>query len=237
MKVDCPKKNDFQSVFPDAEEMQRLFEAVKGTRLELPVLVAAFYGLRRGEVVGLKWDAIDFERGTLTVKRTVTSISVDGKTKIYEQESAKTKSSLRTLPLVGTFREYFSEVKAAQEVNKQVCGNCYNYGYDGYAFVDEMGGLMNPNFLTNYFPEYIQKHAIKKVRFHDLKPSACKRRTGEANSGVVRAFGFQHNVKYLCASGLRFQAVLGTGNGDGMTLPKAVDFSSKWAFSAAENTE
>ena len=63
-------------------------------------------------MVGLKWDAIDFERGTLTVKRTVTSISVDGKTKIYEQESAKTKSSLRTLTLVGTFREYFSEVKA-----------------------------------------------------------------------------------------------------------------------------
>ena len=42
MKVDRPKKNDFQPVFLDAAELQRLFEVVKGTKLELPVLVAAF---------------------------------------------------------------------------------------------------------------------------------------------------------------------------------------------------
>ena len=46
---------------------------------------------------------------------------MDGKTQIIEQESAKTKSSMRTLPLVGRFKEYFAEVKAAQELNKQVC--------------------------------------------------------------------------------------------------------------------
>ena len=100
----------------------------------LSLLVAAFYGLRRGEVVGLKWDAIDFERGTITIKHTVTSVQIDGKTKMYAQDSAKTKSSMRTLPLVGSFAEYF----VAQEVNKKVCGNCYNYEYDGYVFVDEL---------------------------------------------------------------------------------------------------
>ena len=63
-KVDRPRKNSFQPSFLDADEMQKLFQIVKGTRLELPVLVAAFYGLRRGEVLGLKWDAIDFNRGT-----------------------------------------------------------------------------------------------------------------------------------------------------------------------------
>ena len=110
-KVDRPKKNDFQPVFLSAEEMQKMFEALRGTRLELTVLVAAFYGLRRGEVLGLKWDAIDFERGTISVKRTVTTISVDGKHKEIEQQSAKTKSSLRTLPLIGSFRDYFMQVK------------------------------------------------------------------------------------------------------------------------------
>lgn len=138
------------------------FEVIKGTKLELPVLVTAFYGLRRGEVLGLKWDAIDFERGTLTIKRTVTSIQVNGKTKIIEQNSAKTKSSMRTLPLVGSFAEYFREVKAAQELNKQVCGNCYNYEYDGYVFVDELGERMNPNYLTQQFPAFIQRHGMKR---------------------------------------------------------------------------
>ena len=63
-KVDRPRKNSFQPVFLSADKMQKMFEALRGTKLELPVLVAAFYGLRRGEVVGLKWDAIDFEQGT-----------------------------------------------------------------------------------------------------------------------------------------------------------------------------
>lgn len=151
MKVDRPKKNDFQPVFLDAAELQKLFEIIKGTKLELPVLVAAFYGLRRGEVVGLKWDAIDFKRGAITIKRTVTSVQLDGKTQIIEQNSAKTKSSLRTLPLVGSFREYFLQVKEAQELNKKVCGNCYNYEYDGFVFVDEMGERMQPGYLTSYF--------------------------------------------------------------------------------------
>lgn len=162
MKVDRPKKNDFQPVFLDAAELQHLFDVVKGTKLELPVLVAAFYGLRRGEVLGLKWDAIDFERGTLTIKRTVTSVNVGGKTQIIEQESAKTKSSMRTLPLVGRFKEYFAEVKAAQELNKQVCGNCYNYEYDGFVFVDELGERMKPDYLTSQFPAFIQRHGMKK---------------------------------------------------------------------------
>ena len=169
MKVDRPKKNDYQPVFLDADELKQLFDVIKGTRLELPVLVAAFYGLRRGEVCGLKWDAIDFERGTLTIKHTVTSVQVDGKTKMYAQDSAKTKSSMRTLPLVGSFAEYFKEVKAAQELNKQVCGNCYNYEYDGFVFVDELGERMKPDYLTSQFPAFIQRHGMKKMRFHDLR--------------------------------------------------------------------
>ncbi len=231
MKVDCPKKNDFQPVFLDADEMQQLFEVVKGTRLELPVLVAVFYGLRRGEVVGLKWDAIDFERGTLTVKRTVTFISVDGKTKIYEQESAKTKSSLRTLPLVGTFREYFSEVKAAQEVNKKVCGNCYNYRYDGYMFVDEMGELMNPNYLTNYFPKYIQKNGMKKMRFHDLRHSCASLllANGVPLKQIQEWLGHSDfSTTANIYAHLDYSSKLSSAQAmmNGMAMPKAVVFSS-----------
>ena len=84
--MDRPKKNSFQPVFLSAEEMQKMFEALRGNKLELPVLVAAFYGFRRGEVLGLKWDAIDFERGTISVIRTVT---LDGKQTEIEQQTAR----------------------------------------------------------------------------------------------------------------------------------------------------
>ena len=176
-KVDRPKKNSFQPVFLSAEEMQKMFEALRGTKLELPVLVAAFYGFRRGEVLGLKWDAIDFERGTISVVRTVTTITVDGKRTEIEQQSAKTKSSLRTLPLIGSFREYFLQVKEAQELNKQVCGNCYNYEYDGFVFVDELGERMRANYLTSAFPKFLESHGLRRMRFHDLRHPYVKHTT------------------------------------------------------------
>ena len=172
-KVDRPKKNSFQPVFLSAEEMQKMFKALRGTKLELPVLVAAFYGFRRGEVLGLKWDAIDFERGTISVIRTVTTITLDGKQTEIEQQSAKTKSSLRTLPLIGSFREYFLQVKEAQELNKQVCGNCYNHEYDGFVFVDELGERMRANYLTSAFPKFLEDHGLRRMRFHDLRHSCA----------------------------------------------------------------
>ena len=181
-KVDRPKKNSFQPVFLSAEEMQKMFEALRGTKLELPVLVAAFYGFRRGEVLGLKWDAIDFERGTISVIRTVTTITLDGKQTEIEQQSAKTKSSLRTLPLIGSFREYFLQVKEAQELNKQVCGNCYNHEYDGFVFVDELGERMRANYLTSAFPKFLEDHGLRRMRFHDLRHPYVKHTTKKYNS-------------------------------------------------------
>lgn len=172
-KVDRPKKNDFQPVFLSADEMQKMFEALRGTKLELPVLVAAFYGFRRGEVMGLKWDAIDFERGTISIKRTITTVMEDGVYREVEQQSAKTKSSLRTLPLVGSFREIFMQVKQAQELNKKICGNCYNYEYDGFVFVDEMGYRMRLDYLTSEFPKFLKRHGLKRMRFHDLRHSCA----------------------------------------------------------------
>ena len=126
-------------------------------------------------MLGLKWDAIDFEQNTISVKWTVTTISTDGKQRDIEQQSAKTKSSLRTLPLIGSFRDYFLQVKEAQELNKQVCGNCYNYEYDGFVFVDEMGERMKGNYLTSAFPKFLKQHGLRRMRFHDLRRRPWKR--------------------------------------------------------------
>lgn len=233
MKVDRPKRNDYQPVFLDAEELQRLFQVVKGTRLELPVLVAAFYGLRRGEVCGLKWDAIDFERGTITIKHTVTSVQVDGKTKMYAHDSAKTKSSMRTLPLVGSFAEYFKEVKTAQEVNKNVCGNCYNYEYDGYVFVDELGNLMKPDCLTSQFPKFIQNHGCERIRFHDLRHSCASLliANGVPLKQIQEWLGHSDfSTTANIYAHLDYSSKLSSASAmiNGMALPETVNFVSRW---------
>ena len=116
-KVERPKKQRYIADYYRQEELERLLEASKDHPYSLLIQMTAFYGLRRSEALGLKWDAINFERGTISVIRTVTTITVDGKQTEIEQQSAKTKSSLRTLPLIGSFREYFMQVKEAQELN------------------------------------------------------------------------------------------------------------------------
>ena len=242
MKVDRPKKNDYQPVFLDAAELQKLFEILKGTKLELPVLVAALYGLRKGEVLGLKWDAIDFERGTLTIKRTVTSISVDGKTQIIEQDSAKTKSSLRTLPLVGSFKQYFEEVKEAQELNKKVCGNCYNYAYDGYVFVNEMGERMLPGYLTSYFPQFIQRHGMRKMRFHDLRHSCASLllANGVPLKQIQEWLGHSDfSTTANIYAHLDYSSKLSSAQAmeNGLSLPAAGDFGSKWVEEAEKDKD
>ena len=240
MKVHRPRKEQYQPTFLDADEMQELFKVVKGTRLELPVLVAAFYGLRRGEVLGLKWDAIDFQRGTLTIKRTVTEVRLDGKTEIIEQESAKTKSSLRTLPLVGSFKDYFMEVKQAQEVNKSVCGNCYNYDYDGYVFVDELGERMKPDYLTNYFPTYIQRHGIRKMRFHDLRHSCASLllANGVPPKQIQEWLGHSDfSTTANIYAHLDYSSKISSAQAmeKGMLLPSSEGFESRWIDTEAED--
>ena len=232
-KVDRPKKNSFQPVFLSAEEMQKMFEALRGTKLELPVLVAAFYGFRRGEVLGLKWDAIDFECGTISVIRTVTTITVDGKQTEIEQQSAKTKSSLRTLPLIGSFREYFLQVKEARELNKKVCGNCYNYDYDGYVFVNELGERMRPNYLTEYFPKYIAKHGMPKMRFHDLRHSCASLllANGVPLKQIQEWLGhsaFSTTANIYAHLGYRSKISSAQAMEQGMLLPRSDDFGSRW---------
>lgn len=232
-KVDRPKKNSFQPVFLSAEEMQKMFEALRGTKLELPVLVAAFYGFRRGEVLGLKWDAIDFERGTISVIRTVTTITVDGKQTEIEQQSAKTKSSLRTLPLIGSFREYFLQVKEAQELNKQVCGNCYNCEYDGFVFVDELGERMRVDYLTNAFPKFLESHGLRRMRFHDLRHSC-------ASLLLANGVPLKHIQEWLGHSDftttaniyahLDYKSKITSAQAmeAGLALPEGGDFGSRW---------
>lgn len=74
-------------------------EAAEGTKLEIPVLLASFYGLRRSEVLGLKWDAIDFEENTLEIKHIVTQASIDGKKVLVQADRAKRSPACGRCPL------------------------------------------------------------------------------------------------------------------------------------------
>ena len=134
-----------------------------------PIFLGAFYGLRRSEALGLKWDAIDFQNGTITIRHTVTSCTIDGKHVQVAKDTTKTKSSMRTLPLVPVFKEKLLKMKEQQAEYRRLCGKCYDNRYLEYICVDEMGTLVSPHYLTAAFPKLLDKNELRRIRYRDLR--------------------------------------------------------------------
>lgn len=172
-RIERPRKEKFVGSIYNAEELGQLFEVVRGDPIELGVILAAFYGLRRSEVVGLRWEAIDFEKKIITINHTVAQLRIDGETRLVEKDRTKTKSSCRTLPLVPPFEELLLRLKAEQEQNRKLCGKMYCHKYDQYLYVNPMGELVKPDYLTQHFPLLLKKHGMRRIRFHDLRHSCA----------------------------------------------------------------
>ena len=172
-KIERPKKEPYLANYYNAQELESLFKMVKGEFIELGVIIAAFYGLRRSEIVGLKWEAIDFERKTISVRHIVTETSVDGKFTLIPKDRPKSKSSYRTLPLVKPFEELLLQIKKQQEIDRKICGDSYCKDYLEYIYLDRTGKLIKPNYLTQRFHDLIEKNQMKHIRFHDLRHSCA----------------------------------------------------------------
>ena len=168
-KVQRPKKNIFRGNFYSEGEMMTLFDALSGDPLELCVKIAAYYGLRRSEVLGLRWDAIDLERKTISINHKVIEAEVDGKFVPVGEDVLKTKSSFRTLPLIPAVEKLLLEEKEKQEMFRRLFKKSYCRDYLDYICVDQTGKLLRPNYVTEHFAWIIQKYDLKKVRFHDLR--------------------------------------------------------------------
>lgn len=172
-KIERPRQERFVGSFYDSQEVNHLFEVARGTKMEIPILLGAFYGLRRSEVLGLKWSAIDFINDTLVIKHTVTSFSIDGKHLIHASDSTKNKSSMRTLPLVPAFKEKLLAAKEQQEINRKLCGRSYSKDYLDYICVNELGFRLRPGYITTAFPKLLEENGLRRVRFHDLRHSCA----------------------------------------------------------------
>ena len=172
-KTERPKCEKFTANFCNKDELTRLFEIFQGDRMELCVHIAAYYGLRRSEVVGLKWDAVNFEKKTITIKHKVVNDFGDGKEKIIGEDDLKTAASRRTLPLVPHIEKLLLAEKDKQERCMELLKSGYNKEYLDYICKDEFGNLITPNFITAHFRNMIEKHKFKKMRFHDLRHSCA----------------------------------------------------------------
>ncbi len=141
--------------------------------MEIVVLIAAYYGLRRSEIIGLRWDAIDFDKKTITIREKAYTVREDGKgvTKFHNQ--LKTRASYRTLPLSPYIGELLKEKKERNEYLSKLMKHKYCHDYDDYICTDNFGNLITPVYVTDHFASMIRKHRLKKLRFHDLRHSCA----------------------------------------------------------------
>lgn len=165
-RVKLPKKGRYEGAKAlTAARLREVLDAFEDDELEVPVRIAVNYGLRRGEVCGLRWDAVDFEAGVLRVWNT--AVVVNGK--VCYSERTKTDSSRRELPLTSSMRDYLLKVKADQEEQRQKFGK--GYTDSGLVCVRPDGVGIHPNTVTHRFRRVLEKHGLQLVRFHDLRHS------------------------------------------------------------------
>lgn len=168
-RIDKPKKNHYQASHYTEEEMLELFKVISGDPLELAIKIAAYYGLRRSEVLGLRWDAINFKDKLILINHKVIEVEVDGKFVPVGEDVLKTKSSIRTLPLLPVVEELLLDEKEKQETFRRLFKSSYCQDYLDYICVDQMGKILRPNFVTEHFAYLMEKYNLKKIRFHDLR--------------------------------------------------------------------
>ena len=173
LKIEPPKRQKYIAEHYDRDELQALFEAIKGDPIEVPVILSAFYGLRRSEAIGLKWSAVDFKEKTRCIRHTVCMMGMDGKRVVVQKDTTKNKASLRTLPLMPEIEELLIKTKKAQTERQKLCRDSYNKDYLDYICVDQFGNLLTPDFVTHHFNYFLKKHDMKHIRFHDLRHSCA----------------------------------------------------------------
>ena len=172
-EVERPKKDNFVASYYSADELMEVLPIFANTKMELPVMLAAFYGLRRSEVIGLQWSAIDFDRKIITISRTFERINVDGKVVDVSKCRTKNKASFRSLPLIPAVEQALLKAQKRQHQQMKLCGGSYCKEYKDYICVDDMGHLVTPDYVTRVFHEMLLKNGFRPIRFHDLRHSCA----------------------------------------------------------------
>lgn len=164
--VEAPKPTPKEIHPLSAPEARRLLAAAHGDRLEALYVLAVHTGMRRGELLGLKWDDVDLDTTTVRVRRTLTRVDNGRRLAIGEP---KTKKSRRTVNLTQRAVDALKSHRARQAEEKLRGGSYEDFGL---VFAGESGGFINPsNLRQRSFAPLLKRAGLgsKPITFHDLR--------------------------------------------------------------------
>ena len=190
--VDPPRRTQPEFETWSAEQTRSGLATGDETGLAALWRLALLTGMRRGELLGLKWEDIDFATGTLSVRRTLTR----GKGGTWELGQPKTKSGRRSIALPASCVEALKRHRAHQAEERLRLGPIWEG--QGFIFTSHTGHPLHVNTLMYQFKKLIEAADVPSIRFHDLRhtcatlllsqgvhPKIVQERLGHANISMT----------------------------------------------------
>lgn len=156
------KRTDFYSV----EQCKQLLEITDNTILHDMIQITFLYGLRRSEMIGLRWKDIDFINDTITIQHTVVVNGV-----VERKDRTKNSTSNRIYPLLPDIKQMLNERKSEQNNNRDLLGSAYVD--TPYIFVKADGNTYYPDYPTKMLEKVLERNKLPHIRWHDLRHSCA----------------------------------------------------------------
>ena len=195
--VKRPKKERVEHDFYNAEELKALMTAAKGDPLEHIIFLTILFGLRREEILGLKWCNIDFDKRIIYIRETVVRAKQNGKLVSVSRERTKSETSNRQLRISDKAEKYLKQIQAEQLKQRELCGDCYTI--TDFVCTDKLGVPTKPDYVTQRFSKVLKKHGLRHIKFHDLRHSS-------ASYMIAQGYSLKDIQEFLGHSNYNFTA-------------------------------
>ena len=149
----------------DENDIARFLEEISGNRHETLFALALFSGMRQSEILGLKWDCVDFDNETIIVKQQLSKPKKDGE---HVLTSVK-NNEVRTITIAPSV---FALLAAHKEKQAKMKLSAEEYWVDdNFVFTNDLGGHLTHSNIYKRFKSILFKIGINDVRFHDMRHS------------------------------------------------------------------
>jgi integrase len=189
--VEPPRPQRREMKYLDEASTARLLQAADGTALYLPILLAVTTGMRRGEILGVRWQDLDLDAATLSVRQSLEQTKIG-----LAFKQPKTQKSRRVVALPNMTVEVLRRHRLEQVKYKLLFGP--DYHDQDLVCARANGSPWPPDSFTSSFSEFIRKTSVSVVRFHDLRhthathllrhgihPKVVSERLGHSTVGIT----------------------------------------------------
>ncbi len=168
-----PKKVKYEAKVLTKEEVEKILREATADELYPIVVTTIFTGMRKGEVMALKWENVNFEERRIYVKNSLCRVESEQPDSqghyhyTYQIMEPKTVKSIRMIPMLDEVVEALTEQRRRQDGDKEVFKDVYTD--QGFVFADRTGNYLPQRVFMKQYHQFLEQYGITDIRFHDLR--------------------------------------------------------------------